>query len=35
MLQPDRLVVIGRTTSMLYKGAKKTVGQIGQELGAT
>jgi TolB-like protein/DNA-binding winged helix-turn-helix (wHTH) protein/Tfp pilus assembly protein PilF len=35
MLQPDRLVVIGRTTSMLYKGAKKTIGQIGQELGAT
>jgi TolB-like protein/DNA-binding winged helix-turn-helix (wHTH) protein/Flp pilus assembly protein TadD len=35
MLEPDRLVVIGRTTSMLYKNAKKTVGQIGQELGAT
>ena len=35
MLQPDRLVVIGRTTSMLYKNAKKSVGQIGQELGAT
>ena len=35
MLQPERLVVIGRTTSMLYKGARKTIGEIGQELGAT
>jgi len=35
MLQPDRLVVIGRTTSMLYKGARKTIGEIGHELGAT
>ena len=35
MLQPERLVVIGRTTSMLYKGARKTIGEIGKELGAT
>jgi len=34
MLEPDRLVVIGRTTSMLYKNARKTVGEIGHELGA-
>jgi TolB-like protein/DNA-binding winged helix-turn-helix (wHTH) protein/tetratricopeptide (TPR) repeat protein len=32
-LEPGRLAVIGRTTSMLYKGAGKSIGQIGQELG--
>jgi TolB-like protein/DNA-binding winged helix-turn-helix (wHTH) protein len=35
MLDPTRLRVIGRTTSMLYKGASKSIGQIGQELGVT
>jgi TolB-like protein/DNA-binding winged helix-turn-helix (wHTH) protein/tetratricopeptide (TPR) repeat protein len=35
MIGPDRLSVIGRTTSMLYKGARKSIGQIGQELGVT
>jgi TolB-like protein/DNA-binding winged helix-turn-helix (wHTH) protein/Flp pilus assembly protein TadD len=35
MIGPDRLTVIGRTTSMLYKGARKSIGQIGQELGVT
>jgi TolB-like protein/Tfp pilus assembly protein PilF len=30
---PDRLSVIGRTTSILYKGARKSVGDIGRELG--
>ena len=32
-LDPARLGVIARTTTMLYKGARKTVGQIRQELG--
>lgn len=32
-LDPDHLGVIARTTTMLYKGARKTVGQIRQELG--
>jgi TolB-like protein/DNA-binding winged helix-turn-helix (wHTH) protein len=32
-LDPDHLGVIARTTSRLYKGAQKTVGQIRQELG--
>jgi TolB-like protein/DNA-binding winged helix-turn-helix (wHTH) protein/Tfp pilus assembly protein PilF len=30
---PDRLSVIGRSTSILYKGARKSVGDIGRELG--
>ena len=34
MIGPERLAVIGRTTSMLYKGARKTIGEIGRELGA-
>ena len=33
MIDPQRLTVIGRTTSMLYKGARKSIGQIGEELG--
>jgi TolB-like protein/DNA-binding winged helix-turn-helix (wHTH) protein/tetratricopeptide (TPR) repeat protein len=33
MSRPDRLSVIGRTTSMLYKGAHKSIGEIGKELG--
>lgn len=32
MLGPDRLTVIGRTTSMLYKGVRKSIGEIGKEL---
>jgi TolB-like protein/DNA-binding winged helix-turn-helix (wHTH) protein len=32
-LDPDHLGVIARTTTMLYKNAKKNVGQIRQELG--
>jgi len=32
-LQPDRLGVIARTTMMQYRGTKKTIGQIGKELG--
>jgi tetratricopeptide (TPR) repeat protein len=32
-LDPDHLGVIARTTTRLYKNAKKTVGQIRQELG--
>jgi TolB-like protein/DNA-binding winged helix-turn-helix (wHTH) protein/Tfp pilus assembly protein PilF len=32
-LDPDHLGVIARTTTMLYKNAKKSVGQIRQELG--
>jgi len=32
-LDPDHLGVIARTTTMLYKNAGKTVGQIRQELG--
>ena len=32
-LDPDHLGVIARTTSRLYKGAQKSVGQIRQELG--
>jgi TolB-like protein/DNA-binding winged helix-turn-helix (wHTH) protein/Tfp pilus assembly protein PilF len=32
-LQPDRLGVIARTTSMRYKGTTKDVGQIGADLG--
>jgi TolB-like protein/tetratricopeptide (TPR) repeat protein len=34
MLGPDKLAVIGRTTSMLYKGARKSIGEIGRELDA-
>ena len=34
MIGPNRLAVIGRTTSMVYKGARKSIGQIGQEVGA-
>ena len=30
---PDRLSVIGRTTSMAYRGTKKTIGDIGNDLG--
>jgi TolB-like protein/Tfp pilus assembly protein PilF len=33
MIEPDRLSVIGRTTTNLYKGAKKSIGEIGRELG--
>jgi len=33
-LQPDRLGVIARTSSMAYKGTNKPVSQIGQELAA-
>ena len=33
-LEPSRLGVIARTTSMRYKGTQKDVGQIGAELGA-
>lgn len=32
VLDPDRLGVIARTTSMRYKGTQKDVGQIGAEL---
>lgn len=32
-IAPDRLSVIGRSTSILYKGARKSVGEIGRELG--
>jgi TolB-like protein/DNA-binding winged helix-turn-helix (wHTH) protein/Tfp pilus assembly protein PilF len=32
-LNPDRLAVIARTSSMAYKTSSKTVGQIGRELG--
>src|SRR5205814_9524132 len=32
-LDPDHLGVIARTTTRLYKNAKKSVGQIRQELG--
>jgi TolB-like protein/DNA-binding winged helix-turn-helix (wHTH) protein/tetratricopeptide (TPR) repeat protein len=32
-LDPDHLGVIARTTTMLYKGAKKDVGQIKRDLG--
>jgi TolB-like protein/DNA-binding winged helix-turn-helix (wHTH) protein/Tfp pilus assembly protein PilF len=32
-LDPDHLGVIARTTTMLYKNARKSVGQIRQELG--
>ena len=31
---PDRLSVIGRTTSMAYRGTKRTIGDIGNDLGA-
>lgn len=34
MIGPQKLAVIGRTTSMLYKGARKSIGEIGQELRA-
>jgi TolB-like protein/DNA-binding winged helix-turn-helix (wHTH) protein/Tfp pilus assembly protein PilF len=34
MIGPEKLAVIGRTTSMLYKGARKTIGEIGRELNA-
>jgi TolB-like protein/DNA-binding winged helix-turn-helix (wHTH) protein/Tfp pilus assembly protein PilF len=33
-LNPGRLAVIARTSSMHFKGSKKTVAQIGQELAA-
>jgi len=33
-LQPGKLGVIARTSAMLYKGTRKTVRQIGEELGA-
>jgi TolB-like protein/DNA-binding winged helix-turn-helix (wHTH) protein/Tfp pilus assembly protein PilF len=33
-LNPERLAVIARTSSMHFKGSKKTVAQIGQELAA-
>src|SRR5688572_30324679 len=33
-LDPDRLSVIGRTSSMAYRRTKKTLGEIGKELGA-
>ena len=32
-LQPERLAVIARTSSMHYKGTNKTIDQIGRELG--
>jgi len=32
-MNPGRLGVIARTSSMAYKGTQKTAGQIGQELG--
>jgi TolB-like protein/DNA-binding winged helix-turn-helix (wHTH) protein/Flp pilus assembly protein TadD len=32
-LNPERLAVIARTSSMHFKGTRKTVAQIGQELG--
>ena len=32
-LQPERLAVIGRASAMTYKGRKKTIGEIGKELG--
>ena len=31
---PDRLSVIGRTTSMAYRRTKRTIGDIGNDLGA-
>jgi len=31
-LSPERLAVIGRASAMTYKGAKKTIDQIGKEL---
>ena len=31
-LQPERLLVIGRTSAMTYKGHKKTIDEIGKEL---
>jgi TolB-like protein/predicted Zn-dependent protease len=34
MIGPTKLAVIGRTTSMLYKGARKSIGEIGTELRA-
>jgi TolB-like protein/Flp pilus assembly protein TadD len=33
-IDPERLSVIGRTSSMAYRGTTKTLSQIGQELGA-
>lgn len=33
-IDPDRLSVIGRTSSMAYRRTKKTLGEIGKELGA-
>ena len=32
-IDPERLSVIGRTTSMAYRGTNKTIGEIGRELG--
>ncbi len=34
-LDPERLGVIGRTSMMAYKGARKSLAEIGRELGAT
>jgi TolB-like protein/DNA-binding winged helix-turn-helix (wHTH) protein/Tfp pilus assembly protein PilF len=34
MIGPDKLAVIGRTTSRLYKNAQKSIGEIGREVGA-
>ena len=33
-VDPERLSVIGRTSSMAYRGTNKTIGEIGRELGA-
>jgi len=32
-LSADRLSVVGRTSTMLYKGARKTIAEVGRELG--
>jgi TolB-like protein/Flp pilus assembly protein TadD len=34
-IDPERLSVIGRTSSMAYRGTTKTLTEIGRELGAT
>ena len=34
-IDPEHLSVIGRTSVMAYKGAKKSLSEIGRELGAT
>jgi TolB-like protein/Tfp pilus assembly protein PilF len=33
-IDPDRLSVIGRTSSMVYRRTRKTIGEIGRELAA-